>query len=619
MSTENSNQDITVRTHTFTADFYPQDMTAVLAQVASAVVGQFEMQKLLDQIIETTMTTLNAEVCSIFLRKEDDPNKIVCVAGSGFARNIVGIAEYGIGEGLTGWVAKTGRYVVIHSKEQLEREKQEGRWLGKFDNHQFKGGTSEFRNLLTVPLKIKEKILGVIKVENKIGGTSFSDRDLQTFETIANVIALAIENARLQKQSEAQSKKIAETLATVANAVVGQFEREKLLKQILDATMQTLNAEVCSIFLRKDDDLNKIICVAGSGFAEDIVAIAEYEIGEGFTGSVAKLDMEFNIRNPHEFEVLKNQGIKWRQKFDGLQWKRTGGINEFRNLLALPLKIKGEVLGVVKAENKKLESGSSFTEEDLQIFRTIANVIALTIENSRLYQQTQQQLKSISSRAAHRINNQVANYDYVELKLLKEVSKLKEADRQRFSELSQKIGEYTRNLKRMIVEFKDFGKPIALKKETTDINALIHHEVEQYNLKNEASKTVTVHLETDNNIPQFKLDAGRFAESVKEMLENAKRAIEGSKKPGNIYISTRLINRDGKDFVTLRLQDDGPGISKNAVLFTPFQSTDPQRTGLGLSTVKELMRAHGGDIEIEQVAQDKPGTCFEITLPIVKE
>ncbi len=596
MSTENSNQDI----------------TAVLAQVASAVVGQFEMQKLLEQIIETTMKTLNAEVCSIFLRKEDDPNKIICVAGSGFAKNIIGIAEYQIGEGFTGKIFESGKGKNIRSREELER----GEWTGRYDNVQWAAaGKNEFRNMIALPLRIKEKALGVIKVENKKGATSFSDEDHSVFETIANVIALAIENARLQKQSEAQSKKIAETLATVASAVVGQFEREKLLQQILEATMQTLNAEVCSIFLRKDDEPNKIVCVAGSGFAKDIVGIpeSEYELGEGITGMVAKNDEEVNISSPQDFEKYKERGI-WKGKLDNKQW---GGDKKFRNLLALPLKIKGDVLGVIKAENKKIESGSYFTDEDLQIFRTIANVIALTIENSRLYLQTQQQLKSISSRAAHRINNQVANYDYVELKLQKEASKLKEADRQKFVELALKIGEYTRNLKRMIVEFKDFGKPIVLKKETTDINALIHHEVEQYNLKNEASKTVTVHLETDNNIPQFKLDAGRFAESVKEMLENAKRAVEGSKKPGNIYISTRLIDKEGKNFVSLRIQDDGPGISKNAVLFTPFQSTDPQRTGLGLSTVKELMRAHGGDIE--QVAQDKSGTCFEITLPIVKE
>ncbi|MEZ5673406.1 MAG: GAF domain-containing protein [Thiotrichaceae bacterium] len=159
--------------------------------------------------------------------------------------------------------------------------------------------------------------------------------------------------------------------------------------------MQTLNAEVCTIYLRKDDDPNRIIC-SGFWFCRRH-STAEYDIGEGFTGSVAKLDREFNIRNLQEFEALKPQGLKWQQKFDELQWKKTCGKNEFRNLLALPLKIKGEILGVIKAENKKSEFGSSFTDEDLQIFRTIANVIALTIENSRLYQQTQQQLKSISS------------------------------------------------------------------------------------------------------------------------------------------------------------------------------------------------------------------------------
>ncbi len=151
MPTENSNQDI----------------TAVLAQIVSAVVGQFEMTRLLEQIIETTMQTLNTEICSIFLRKEDDPNKIICVAGSGLAKNIINKAEYKIGEGLTGGVAANGKYVVVQSKEELEKQKEGGHWLGKFENSQFEGSASEFRNLLAVPMKIKDKILGVIKVENK--------------------------------------------------------------------------------------------------------------------------------------------------------------------------------------------------------------------------------------------------------------------------------------------------------------------------------------------------------------------------------------------------------------------------------------------------------------------
>ena len=66
-----------------------QDVTLVLAQVASAVVGQFEMASLLNRIINTTMMALHAEVCSIFLEdKEDEPGVLKCVAGSGFARRL---------------------------------------------------------------------------------------------------------------------------------------------------------------------------------------------------------------------------------------------------------------------------------------------------------------------------------------------------------------------------------------------------------------------------------------------------------------------------------------------------------------------------------------------------
>jgi signal transduction histidine kinase len=336
-----------------------------------------------------------------------------------------------------------------------------------------------------------------------------------------------------------------------------------------------------------------------------------YEIGEGFTGGVAKSQQEFNIRNQEHFKELSSKGgIEWRQKFDNDQWK--GGKNQFRNLLALPLKIKGEVLGVIKAENKKIEFGQHFSEEDMQIFRTIANVIALAIENLKLYQETQKQLKSISSRAAHRINNQVANYDYIELKLERLANKLSPQHKEELLGLSKKVFTYTTNLKRMITEFKDFGKPLQLKKDETDINAVIRSEADQHNEKYKVGG-ITVSTELDNNIKPFSFDGARFAESIKEMLENAKRAFESSKQSGNIKISTRLVEIDNKQIVIVRIQDDGPGIPKNTQLFVPFQSTDAQRTGLGLTTVKELMKAHGGDIV--HIPTDK-GTAFEITLPV---
>ena len=217
-------------------------ISKALAEVASAVVGHFKMQELLDQIIDITMKTLNAEVCSIFLEdREKNPGYIKCVAGSGFAKKIINIAEYKIGEGFTGSIAKLGLPLNIRNEEQLKQYK----WKGKYDNIQWTSGKSEFRNLIALPLRIKDRILGVIKVENKINGAYFTDEDQTNFETISNVIALAIENAKLHEKTEA----IPITLANVAGAVVGYFNMEDLLDQIVNATMKTLNAEICSIFL----------------------------------------------------------------------------------------------------------------------------------------------------------------------------------------------------------------------------------------------------------------------------------------------------------------------------------------------------------------------------------
>jgi len=152
------------------------------------------------------MKALHAEVCSIFLEdKEKHPGVIKCVAGSGFTKNIIGIAEYKIGEGFTGTVAKIGKEFKIDSREELESLKDI--WIGRYDKFQWKSGQSEFRNLLAIPLKIKDQTLGVIKVENKSGDSPFTGEDLTVFKTIANVIALAIENASLHQKVEEQIKK----------------------------------------------------------------------------------------------------------------------------------------------------------------------------------------------------------------------------------------------------------------------------------------------------------------------------------------------------------------------------------------------------------------------------
>jgi len=414
-----------------------------------------------------------------------------------------------------------------------------------------------------------------------------------------------------------------QVLSSITSALVGHFEMSKLLDQVVNTSMATLHAEVCSIFLvEQEKDHPVLIMRAGSGFAKALVGHAKYELGQGFTGYIAKHKRAFNIRTRHELETLKIDGQNiWQGKYDQEQWP--SGKSEFRNCIALPLIIKDECLGVIKVENKQPSSGDYFTEDELNYFEIIANVVALAIENAKLHQQTENQLKAIAGKAAHRIHNQAANFDGIEFALAYEFEK-PVPDRVQLQKIVKRLQDTTRNLKRMTEEFKNYGKPLRLKRTLTDINKIIIDEV----WLAKPPETIEIKYKLEPQLPQTLVDAPRFAEAIKELLRNSIKAISSKVGAhGNIFIITKLMNhslynknakvsRNSKArWIYIAMQDNGPGFPIGFPVFEPFHSTDPSSTGLGLATVKELIVAHGGNIWMTR----GEGSCIEMEFPVNTE
>lgn len=413
-----------------------------------------------------------------------------------------------------------------------------------------------------------------------------------------------------------------QVLSSITSALVGHFEMSKLLDQVVNTSMATLHAEVCSIFLvEREKDHPVLIMRAGSGFAKPLVGHAKYELGEGFTGYVAKNKRGFNIRTREQLETLTIDGQHiWQGKHDPEQWP--SGRSEFRNCIALPLMIKGECLGVIKVENKQPTFGGYFTEDESSYFEIIANVVALAIENAKLHQQTENQLKAIAGKAAHRIHNQAANYDGIEFFLAHEFEK-PVPDRAQLQQVVRRLQETTRSLKRMTEEFKNYGKPLRLKRTLTDINKIITDEV--WLAKPPDTIKITYHLEP--HLPQTRVDAPRFAEAIKELLRNSIKAISSKVAAhGVIEITSQVMHRPVYRGVTVpgnsaalwihtAIQDNGPGFPPGFPVFEPFHSTDPSSTGLGLATVKELIEAHDGHIWMTPC----DGSRIEMELPVNTE
>ena len=99
---------------------------------------------------------------------------------------------------------------------------------------------------------------------------------------------------------------------------------------------------------------------------------------------------------------------------------------------------------------------------------------------------------------------------------------------------------------------------------------------------------------------------------ISNLVRNARQAIIATGKSGEI--SVKAI--DGDEHWLISVQDTGPGLPKKARehLFTPFQGGARKGgTGLGLAIAAELVKGHGGELNLEH--SDESGTCFEIRLP----
>ncbi len=109
-------------------------------------------------------------------------------------------------------------------------------------------------------------------------------------------------------------------------------------------------------------------------------------------------------------------------------------------------------------------------------------------------------------------------------------------------------------------------------------------------------------------IADFTGDKIKLEEVVLNLLKNAREATNGT---GHIFLSAEKI----KDNIVIRCADDGCGIPRDIMetIFDPFVTYKENGTGLGLSSAKRIIEAHGGTIRAESSAET--GTIFTVTLP----
>jgi putative nucleotidyltransferase with HDIG domain len=139
--------------------------------------------------MEAATQLMEAEVGSLLL-VDDEKGELFFEVALGERGSKVKEIRLKIGEGIAGWVAQQGRPLIIPDVQK------DPRFFKKADEK------SAFvtRNMICVPVKSKNKVIGVLQAINKLNQKAFTEEDLNEFQALAHQVAIAIENANLYKE-----------------------------------------------------------------------------------------------------------------------------------------------------------------------------------------------------------------------------------------------------------------------------------------------------------------------------------------------------------------------------------------------------------------------------------
>ncbi|HBY99673.1 MAG: GAF domain-containing protein [Ardenticatenaceae bacterium] len=235
-----------------------------------------------------------------------------------------------------------------------------------------------FRAVLAVPMKAKERVVGVIHLASR-QARAFTVHDDQLLGAMGNQIAVAIENARLYAETEQRALQL-EIAGQVGRQMTTILDIDQLLKQVADLIRESFGYAHVHIFLM-DEIRQEIVLRETSGSAA--AAIKEeglrLTIGrEGIIGQVAATGRPL---------VSNDVALAPHYRPHAL-------VPETRSELAVPLQIGPRIVGVLDVQSNTC---NAFDNTDVKTLQILGDQIAIAIENARLFQETRQRFQAMAA------------------------------------------------------------------------------------------------------------------------------------------------------------------------------------------------------------------------------
>ncbi len=170
---------------------------SILKEVADTIVSSDNIDSITNLVLDLALNYTNAKTGSILLL--DEKNELIVKAARGMEPSVISALRLKIGENICGKVALEKKPLLVKDIEQDERIFKKG------------GDKYKTKSFICCPILMKDKLLGVININDKIDGSPFTEDELDLVSILANQAAITLENARLMSELRYKTVELDET------------------------------------------------------------------------------------------------------------------------------------------------------------------------------------------------------------------------------------------------------------------------------------------------------------------------------------------------------------------------------------------------------------------------
>ncbi|MCD6249839.1 MAG: response regulator [candidate division Zixibacteria bacterium] len=557
-----------------------------LYEAGKSIGSLINIKGLLRQIVVLAASVTEANVGSIML--VDEAGEYLTIeAAIGLHDEIVRKTKLPLGASIAGYVAKTGKPLMVEDVEHDDRFQRM--------NRERYGAAS----LLCAPLRIKNKILGVINMANKSGDQVFTKNDLRLLTNFAAQAAVAVDDASEFQRNQRRLVEF-EILHDIARELPGVDSLVDFRRMLVDQLRRVFPVDYAIWF--DWDASNKILTPAGAHGKTEIPLTDSGKLDVSRTKremlAIAGLDIDnLDLEDIAAVSLLLGEKIKGNKHFP--QPKEA--------YMAVPIIRNGKPAYIFYlGSNDERPYGT----DDISLAELVISQASVLFEKEQTL---------LNATRLMTMGNMISEISHDLRKPLTLIKGGLQIVRQRWPEITesseffQMAEDEVHRMNDLVRELVDFSNPnryetakIDLRQIAERAGELVGPDLRKHKITFEISFGAANWEVIANKNQIMEVFLNLFINAIDAMPEGGSLTVRGEiEQPAH----------KSQEYLAIKVKDTGVGIRKGEIsrIFDRYFTTKETGTGLGLAVVERVISAHSGTLHIE--SEEGQGTTFTIYFP----